>query len=50
MLNEVLIEVQRAIEVIVCWGGIASRDGDEEQETLIWCREVRHSHYVHVHR
>src|SRR5262245_25560370 len=50
MLNEVLIEVEGAIEVVISRGRIASRDGDEEQETLIWCREVRRSHYVHGHR
>ncbi len=35
MLNEMLIEVQGAIEVIIRWGGIASRDGDEKQQTGI---------------
>ena len=49
MLDEVLIEVQGAIEVIIRWGGIARRDGDEEEETGVWGREIGYRHHVHVY-
>src|SRR5215211_6389702 len=50
MLNEVLVEVQGAIEVIIGRGRIASRHRDQTYQTSVSCREVRRSHYVHVHR
>jgi hypothetical protein len=50
MLNEVLIEVQGAIEVVIGRGRISSRDGDEAYQTSVSCRDIRRSHFVHVHR
>src|SRR4030095_15759103 len=50
MLNEMLVEVQGAIEVIISGGRISSRDGYQAYQASVSCREVRRSHYVHVHR
>src|SRR5690348_1905324 len=49
MLDEVLIEVQGAIEVVISRGRISSRNGNQEQEASVSGRDIRRSHYVHVH-
>jgi len=33
MRDEMLVEVERALKIIIGWGGITRRDGDEEQQT-----------------
>jgi hypothetical protein len=50
MLDKVLIEVERAIKVIIGRGRITSRNGNQKQQTSVSCRDIRRSHYVHVHR
>jgi hypothetical protein len=50
MLDEMLIEVQGAIEVIISRGRIARGDRDQADQTCVSGRDIRRSHEVHVHR